>query len=93
MIISAKEKSDYRYLVANGNRRNDVTPIPYVTPTKPTCLLPFIGIQPAIMDENGNELKGESGRRKKTVRQISLAKCARTMETISVIKENLFFRL
>jgi acetyl-CoA synthetase len=36
-----------------------ITPIPYVTPTKPTyATLPFIGIQPAIMDENGNELKG-----------------------------------
>jgi len=36
-----------------------ITPIPYVTPTKPTyATLPFIGIQPALMDENGNELKG-----------------------------------
>lgn len=36
-----------------------ITPIPYVTPTKPTyASLPFIGIQPALMDENGNELKG-----------------------------------
>lgn len=36
-----------------------ITPIPYVTPTKPTyATLPFIGIQPAIMDENGDELKG-----------------------------------
>ncbi|WP_343329505.1 acetate--CoA ligase [Polaribacter staleyi] len=36
-----------------------ITPIPYVTPTKPTyATLPFIGIQPAIMDENGEELKG-----------------------------------
>ncbi len=36
-----------------------LTPIPYVTPTKPTyATLPFIGIQPALMDENGNELKG-----------------------------------
>ncbi|MGJ8760559.1 acetate--CoA ligase [Polaribacter sp. AHE13PA] len=36
-----------------------ITPIPYVTPTKPTyATLPFIGIQPAIMDENGGELKG-----------------------------------
>jgi len=36
-----------------------ITPIPYVTPTKPTyATLPFIGIQPAIMDENGKELKG-----------------------------------
>ena len=36
-----------------------ITPIPFVTPTKPTyATLPFIGIQPALMDENGNELKG-----------------------------------
>ncbi len=36
-----------------------ITPIPYVTPTKPTyASLPFIGIQPALMDENGQELKG-----------------------------------
>ncbi|MBQ4915699.1 acetate--CoA ligase [Maribacter sp. MMG018] len=36
-----------------------ITPIPYVTPTTPTyATLPFIGIQPALMDENGNEIKG-----------------------------------
>lgn len=36
-----------------------ITPIPFVTPTKPTyATLPFIGVQPAIMDENGDELKG-----------------------------------
>lgn len=36
-----------------------ITPIPYVTPTKPTyATLPFIGVQPALMDEHGNELKG-----------------------------------
>lgn len=36
-----------------------ITPIPYVTPTKPTyATLPFIGIQPALMDEQGKELKG-----------------------------------
>jgi acetyl-CoA synthetase len=36
-----------------------ITPIPYVTPTKPTyATLPFIGIQPSLMDENGNELEG-----------------------------------
>ncbi|PKD17962.1 acetyl-CoA synthetase [Salegentibacter salinarum] len=36
-----------------------ITPIPYVTPVKPTyATLPFPGVQPAIMDENGNELKG-----------------------------------
>jgi len=36
-----------------------ITPIPFVTPTKPTyATLPFIGIQPALMDENGQELRG-----------------------------------
>ncbi len=36
-----------------------ITPIPFVTPTKPTyATLPFIGIQPALMDEVGTELKG-----------------------------------
>ncbi|TWO33321.1 acetate--CoA ligase [Seonamhaeicola sediminis] len=36
-----------------------ITPIPFVTPTKPTyATLPFIGIQPALMDENGYEIKG-----------------------------------
>ena len=36
-----------------------ITPIPYVTPTKPTyATLPFIGIQPCLMDDNGEELKG-----------------------------------
>jgi acetyl-CoA synthetase len=36
-----------------------ITPIPYVTPTKPTyATLPFIGIQPCLMDEHGTELVG-----------------------------------
>ena len=36
-----------------------ITPIPFVTPTKPTyATLPFIGIQPALMDDQGKELKG-----------------------------------
>jgi acetyl-CoA synthetase len=36
-----------------------ITPIPYSTPTIPTfATLPFIGVQPALMDENGKELKG-----------------------------------
>ncbi|MEM9143403.1 MAG: acetate--CoA ligase [Bacteroidota bacterium] len=36
-----------------------ISPIPYVTPTTPTyATLPFIGIQPALMDETGRELKG-----------------------------------
>ncbi|MGI9551803.1 MAG: acetate--CoA ligase, partial [Aurantibacter sp.] len=42
-----------------------ITPIPYVTPTTPTyATLPFIGVQPALMDEEGKEIKGNqvSGR-------------------------------
>ncbi|NNK31032.1 MAG: acetate--CoA ligase [Flavobacteriaceae bacterium] len=36
-----------------------ISPIPYVTPTIPTyATLPFIGVQPALMDEHGNEIKG-----------------------------------
>jgi len=36
-----------------------ITPIPYATPTKPTyATLPFIGIQPTLMDENSKEIKG-----------------------------------
>jgi len=34
-----------------------ISPIPYSTPTKPTfATLPFIGIQPALMDEKGQEI-------------------------------------
>lgn len=36
-----------------------ISPIPFSTPTKPTyATLPLPGIQPALMDENGNEIKG-----------------------------------
>ncbi len=36
-----------------------ISPIPYVTPTTPTyATLPFIGIQPALMNESGEELIG-----------------------------------
>ncbi|MEY8849177.1 acetate--CoA ligase [Psychroserpens sp. XS_ASV72] len=36
-----------------------ISPIAFATPTKPTyATLPFIGIQPALMDENGQEIKG-----------------------------------
>jgi len=36
-----------------------ITPIAFATPTKPTyATLPFIGIQPALMDEGGSEIKG-----------------------------------
>ncbi|MEN8790041.1 MAG: acetate--CoA ligase [Flavobacteriaceae bacterium] len=36
-----------------------ISPIPYVTPTTPTyATLPFIGIQPALMDDDGDEIKG-----------------------------------
>ena len=35
-----------------------ISPLPYVTPTIPTyATLPFPGIQPALMDENGKEMK------------------------------------
>lgn len=35
-----------------------ITPIPFCTPTKPTyATLPFIGIQPVLMDEHGKEIK------------------------------------
>lgn len=34
-----------------------ITPIPFVTPTKPTyATLPFIGIQPVLMGEDGTKL-------------------------------------
>ncbi len=42
-----------------------ISPIPFVTPTTPTyATLPFIGVQPALMDEQGEELRGNqvSGR-------------------------------
>ncbi len=42
-----------------------ISPIPYVTPTTPTfATLPFIGIQPALMDDEGQEIRGNqvSGR-------------------------------
>ena len=42
-----------------------ISPIPFVTPTTPTyATLPFIGIQPALMDEEGKEMAGRqvSGR-------------------------------
>lgn len=36
-----------------------ISPIPYATPTIPTyATLPLPGVQPALMDENGEELKG-----------------------------------
>ncbi len=36
-----------------------ITPIPFSTPTKPTyATLPFPGIQPALMDEKGQEIQG-----------------------------------
>ncbi|WP_435579952.1 acetate--CoA ligase [Gilvibacter sp.] len=36
-----------------------ITPIPFCTPTKPTyATLPFLGIQPALMDETGQEIQG-----------------------------------
>jgi len=36
-----------------------ISPIPFVTPTTPTyATLPFIGVQPALMDEDGKEIRG-----------------------------------
>jgi len=36
-----------------------ISPVPYATPTKPTyATLPLPGIQPVLMDENGQEIKG-----------------------------------
>ena len=36
-----------------------ITPIPFSTPTKPTyATLPFLGIQPVLMDDAGNEITG-----------------------------------
>ena len=36
-----------------------ISPLPYVTPTKPTyATLPFLGVQPAIVNEAGEELIG-----------------------------------
>ncbi len=36
-----------------------ISPIPFATPTKPTyATLPLPGIQPVLMDENGQEIKG-----------------------------------
>ncbi len=36
-----------------------ISPIPFATPTKPTfATLPFPGVQPVLMDENGDEIKG-----------------------------------
>lgn len=36
-----------------------ISPIPYVTPTIPTfATMPLPGVQPALMDENANEIKG-----------------------------------
>jgi acetyl-CoA synthetase len=38
-----------------------ISPIPFVTPTKPTyATLPLPGIQPALMDEHGAEMDGNS---------------------------------
>ena len=36
-----------------------ISPLPFITPTKPTyATLPFLGIQPSLMDETGEELHG-----------------------------------
>jgi len=60
MIISVKKHSpivDTWWQTETGGIL--ISPIPFVTPTKPTyATLPFIGIQPALMDEEGKEIKG-----------------------------------
>ncbi len=39
-----------------------ITPLPGATPTKPgSCTLPFLGIDAAILDENGNEQPANTG--------------------------------
>ncbi|MBW3565810.1 MAG: acetate--CoA ligase [Acidobacteria bacterium] len=39
-----------------------ITPLPGIVPTKPgSATLPFPGIDPAILDEAGNEIEGEGG--------------------------------
>jgi len=38
-----------------------ITPLPGATPLKPgSATFPFFGVQPVILDENGNELEGEA---------------------------------
>ncbi|MGV6829850.1 MAG: acetate--CoA ligase [Flavobacteriales bacterium] len=38
-----------------------ITPLPYITPTIPTfACLPFLGIQPCLMNEKGEEIEGNS---------------------------------
>jgi len=40
-----------------------ITPLPHATPTKPgSATLPFFGVQPEIVDENGNALEGNDVR-------------------------------
>jgi acetyl-CoA synthetase len=40
-----------------------ITPLAYITPTKPSfATLPFVGIQPALMDENGKEVLGNNAK-------------------------------
>lgn len=37
-----------------------ITPIPNTTPLKPgSATLPFFGVDPAILDDQGNEIEGE----------------------------------
>ena len=47
-----------RYMVANRNRGIMISPIPGVIKPKPTyATLPLPGIQPILLDNNGNEIK------------------------------------
>ena len=46
-----------------------ITPLPGATPTKPgTATLPFFGVDAAILDDDGNEVKGK-GAGKLVIRQ------------------------
>ena len=49
------------YVVANRNWRGLITPLPGVTELKPgSASKPFFGIQPALVDQNGEILEGET---------------------------------
>ena len=41
-----------------GASRQQITPLPGVTSLKPgSATLPFFGVEPAVLDEKGNELQ------------------------------------
>lgn len=46
-----------------------IAPIPFITPTKPTyATLPLPGVQPVLVDENGNEIEGNQAEGKLCIR-------------------------